>query len=71
MYFQPFKSSVRIYRTFFRGINGNSGGEKEKQEVPRWEEKSSYSYCMFSTFLILSLVSKPKKKKRWCLPENV
>jgi hypothetical protein len=35
MCFQPFKSSVRIYRTFFKGINGNSGGEKEKQGVGR------------------------------------
>jgi hypothetical protein len=35
MCFQPFKSSIRIYRTFFKGINGNSGGGKEKQGVGR------------------------------------
>jgi hypothetical protein len=35
MCFQPFKGSVRIYRTFFKDINENSGGEKEKQEVGR------------------------------------
>jgi hypothetical protein len=37
MCFQPFKSSVRI-RTFFKGIKGNSGSEKEKHG---WEEKCS------------------------------
>jgi hypothetical protein len=37
MCFQPFKSSIRIYQTFFKGINGNSRDEKEKQGC---EEKS-------------------------------
>jgi hypothetical protein len=35
VYFQPFKSSVRIYRIFFKGINENSEGEKEKQKMGR------------------------------------
>jgi hypothetical protein len=35
MCFQLFKSSVRIYRIFFKDINENSGGEKEKQGVGR------------------------------------
>jgi hypothetical protein len=26
---QPFKSSVRIYRTFFKGINKNSGWKRK------------------------------------------
>jgi hypothetical protein len=35
MCFQPFKSSIRIYRIFLKGINENSGGEKKKQGVGR------------------------------------
>jgi hypothetical protein len=29
------KSSVFIYQIFFKGISGNSGGEKEKQGMER------------------------------------
>jgi hypothetical protein len=35
MYFQPFKSSVHIYQTFFKSINENLGGEKEKKGMGR------------------------------------
>jgi hypothetical protein len=35
MYFQPFKSSVRITELFFKGINENSGDKKEKRRVEK------------------------------------
>jgi hypothetical protein len=30
MCFQPFKTSIRVYRSFFPGINGNLEGEKRR-----------------------------------------
>jgi hypothetical protein len=56
MCFQLFKSSVRIYRTFFKGINGNSRGEKEKQGVGREIFRTNLMMMGHqSVFLILNL----------------